>query len=39
MKPMDVDELFNIRVIIIELEARLKDDDALDASGITEGQT
>ena len=39
MKPMYVDELFNRRVIISELEARLKDDYAIYASGITEGQT
>ena len=38
MKPMDVDELLNIRVIISELEARLNDDDEIDASGITESQ-
>ena len=39
MKPMDIDELFNRRVVISELEACLNDDDAIDASGITEGQT
>ena len=39
MKLMDVDELFNIRVIICSLEERLNDDNAIDASGITEGQT
>ena len=36
---MCVDELFNRRIIIIKLEARLNDDDAIYASGITEGQT
>ena len=35
---MDVDELFNRRVISSELEARLDDDYATDASMITEGQ-
>ena len=35
MKPIDVDELFNRRVIINELEARLNDDYEIDASGIT----
>ena len=39
MKPMDVDEFFNIRVIISELDALLNDDDVIDASGITEVQT
>ena len=39
MKPMDLDKLFNRRVIISELEASLNDDDAIDASGITECQT
>ena len=39
MKPIDVDELFNRRVKISELEANLNDDDAIDASVITEGQT
>ena len=38
-KPIDVDELFDIRVIFSELEASLNDDDTIDASGITEGQT
>ena len=36
---MDVDELFNIRVIISEFEARLNDDDSIDASQITDFQT
>ena len=35
---MDVYEFLNIRVIIIELEARLNDDDVIDESGITEVQ-
>ena len=39
MKPLYVDELFNRRVIISELKARLNDDDVIDASGITEVQT
>ena len=39
MKPMDVDKLFNIRVIISELEASLNGDYAVEASGITEVQT
>ena len=36
---MDVDEFFNRRVIISELEDSLNDDDAIYASGITEGKT
>ena len=36
---MDVHKLFNRRAIISELEARLNDDDAIEAPGITEGQT
>ena len=39
MKPIDVDELFNRRFIISEFEDSLNDDDAIDASGITESQT
>ena len=39
MKPIDVDKFFNTRFIIIELEVSLDDDDAIDASGITEVQT
>ena len=35
MKPMDIDEFFYRRVVIIELETSLNDDDAIDASGIT----
>ena len=38
IKPMDVDELLNRRVIRSELESSLNDDDEIDASGITEGQ-
>ena len=38
MKPIDVDEFFNRRVIIIELEASLNDDDEIEAPGITEEQ-
>ena len=34
MKSIDVDELFNRRVIIIELEASLNGDDTLYTSGI-----
>ena len=39
MKTIDVDELFNIRVIISEFEASLNDDDKIESSGITEVQT
>ena len=39
MKHMDVNKLFNRRFIISELEECLNDDDAIGASGITEGQT
>ena len=39
MKPMDVVKFFNRRVIISELEASLNNDDAIDSSGITKGQT
>ena len=35
MKLMDVDELFNKRVIIIELEACFNDDYAIEAPWIT----
>ena len=38
MKPMDVYELFNIRIIISKLKARLNHDVVFDASGITQGQ-
>ena len=34
MKSIGVDELFNRRVIISELEASFNDDDAIDLSGI-----
>ena len=36
MKPIDVDELFNRRLIISESESSLNDDDAIDASGSTD---
>ena len=39
MKPMDVDEFFNRRVIISELEACLNDGDAIDASVLIDVQT
>ena len=39
MRHMNVDKLFNIRVIISEFEACFDDDDEIEASGITEGQT
>ena len=39
MKPIDVDKLFNRRIIISELESSLNDDDAIDTSVVTEGQT
>ena len=35
---MDVDELFNRRVIISELEVCLNDDYSIDASGFIKGQ-
>ena len=38
-KPIDIDELFNRRVIISEFGASLTNDNAIEASGITEGQT
>ena len=38
MIPIGVDELFNIRVIISELEDSLNDDDTIDASGIPEAK-
>ena len=38
MKPIDVDEIFNIRVIISELESSLNDDDTIDSSVVTEGE-
>ena len=31
MKPIDIDEFFNRRVILSELEASLKDDVEIDA--------
>ena len=39
IKSTDVDEFFNIRVIIRELEYSLNDDDAIDASVVEEGET
>ena len=39
MKPIDIDELFNIRVIIYELEFRLNDDDTISASVVVNGKT
>ena len=39
IKTIGVDELSNRRVIIRELGSSLNDDDAIDASVITEGQT
>ena len=39
MKHIDVDELFNRRVIISGLEASFNDDKAIEVSGITQGQT
>ena len=38
MKPIDVDELFNRRVIISELEYSLNDDNTIDTSFIKEVQ-
>ena len=39
MKPIYVDELFNIRAIIRKLEDYFNDFDAIVASGITQVQT
>ena len=39
MKTIGVDELFNKRVIIRELESSLNDDDAIDASVVSERET
>ena len=39
IKPIDVDDLFNIRFIMSELEASFNDNDTFNSSGITEGQT
>ena len=39
MKHIDVDELFNKRVIICELESSLNDDDTIDASVVSERET
>ena len=38
MKPMNIDEFFNRRVIFSGLEARFNYDDTTDSPGITEGQ-
>ena len=35
MKPIDVDEFFNKKVIICELESSLNEDAAIDASVVT----
>ena len=39
VKPIDVDELFNRRIIISKLGDILNDYYAIEASGIIEGQT
>ena len=39
MKPIDVDELFNRRVIISQLEYILNDDDTIDTSVVPEVET
>ena len=39
MKTIDVDELFNRRFIISEVESSLNDDDQIESPGITEVQT
>ena len=39
MKNIDIDELFNRKIIISEVEYSLNDDDEIELSGITEGQT
>ena len=39
MKHIDVNEFFNITSIISELESSLNDDDAIDSSVVTEGET
>ena len=39
MKPMDVDEFLNRRVIVSELEESLNNDDTIESSGITDVQT
>ena len=38
-KPIGVDEFFNLRVIIHQLESSLNDDDKIDASVVAEGET
>ena len=39
IKTIDVDELFNRRDIIRELESSLNHDDVIDASVVSEGKT
>ena len=39
IETIDVGEFFNIRVIILELESILNNDDAIDASVVAEGET
>ena len=39
MKHIDVDELFNRRVIISELAYNLNDDDAIDSYVVQKGET
>ena len=39
MKPIGIDELFNRRVIIYELESSLNYDDSIDALVVAEGET
>ena len=38
MKPIDVDEFFNRRFIISELEHSLNNDESIDASVVPEGK-
>ena len=38
MKPIDIDELYDRRFITSELESSFNNDDAIDASGITQVQ-
>ena len=38
MKPIDVDELFNRRVIISELESSFNDNEEIDAPVFPEGE-
>ena len=39
IETIDVGEFFNIRVIILELESILNNNDAIDASVVAEGET